>query len=151
MFLVICAVLSLAACTPTGLPAGLTARMDAPGAQLDQAEALNIINQYRASRGATPLTLDANLNIVAQTLANKYATSNTPPKQPDAAAAIRVSAGYTTFAETFSGWRSREADASALNARNHKRMGLGVAYSANSTYGTHWVILFDEGPALVAN
>lgn len=151
MFIVLCAVLSLAACTPTGLPTGLTARMDAPGAQLDRAEALNIINQYRASRGAPALVLDTGLNTMAQTLAAKYATSNTPPKQPDAASAIRVSAGYTNFAETFSGWRSRESDAAALNAPNHKRMGLGVAYSANSTYGTHWVILFDEGFGLVAN
>lgn len=143
MFLVLCAVLSLAACTPTGLPAGLTARMDAPGAQLDRAEALNIINQYRASRGAPAVALDAGLNGQAQALANNYASSNTPPKLPDAAAAIRVSAGYTSFAETFSGWRSRQTDAAALSAPGHGRMGLGVAYAANSTYGTHWVILFD--------
>ena len=139
-------VLGLAACSaPSGLAPGLTARMDAPGAQLDRAEALNIVNQFRATRNAPALIADADLNTQAQTLAAQYASSGNRPAKPDSVAAMRISAGYATFAETFSGWRSTEADARALLDAEHKRAGIGVAYSANSTYGVHWVMLFGGG------
>lgn len=137
---------ALAACSGnTGLAPGLTARMDAPGAQLDRSEAFNILNQFRGSRGVSPLTMDAELNTRAQQLAENYAGSNTRPQKPEGIAALQVSAGYTTFAETFSGWRNVAADAGVLAAPGHSRAGLGVAYSPNSTYGVHWVLLLDDG------
>lgn len=132
----------LAGCSgPSTLPVGLTARMDTPGASLDTAEALNIINQLRSSRGAPALRLDENLNAEARTLAGRYAGSGTAPKKPDNADAILVSAGYANFAETFSGWRSRETNVAELTDSAYSRVGLGVVYSANSTYGVHWVLL----------
>jgi uncharacterized protein YkwD len=144
IFLIIVAALALNACSPQGLAPGLTARMDAPGASLDRAEALNIINQFRATTGAQPLRLDANLNAQAQALAAQYAGSGTAPKKPDNVNAMRVSAGYPSFAETFSGWRSTKTDAAAMSDPANTRAGLGVAYVGNSTYGTHWIILFQS-------
>ena len=38
-----------------GLPAGLVAPMDRPGAVLDRREALNILNSYRSTTGAPAL------------------------------------------------------------------------------------------------
>jgi len=140
--------LSLAACTNGGgLAPGLTARMDAPGAQLDRTEAINIVNQFRTSENAAPLKLTATLNDLAQSLAEQYARTDTAPKRPQQAAAMRVSAGYANFAETFSGWRAANSEASVLADAGYNSAGLGVAYSASSTYGVYWVLLLAPNPA----
>jgi uncharacterized protein YkwD len=142
---------ALAACTgfggggtPTALPAGLSAEMNQPGAQVDTAAALGIINAYRASVGAPALAGDAGLNATAQTLASQYASTGTAPAAPDGIVAMRLSAGYSTFAETFSGWRNSPADAAVLAERGATRAGVAVAYNPNSTYGVHWVLLLDD-------
>lgn len=141
IFIALC-ISALAACSGnTSLAPGLTARMDAPGATLDRAEALNIVNQFRQSRGVPPLNADPALDAEAQQLAATYADNNTHPQKPASAAAMRLSAGYATFAETFSGWRATAADAAALADPAHSRAGLGVAYAGDSTYGVHWVLL----------
>ena len=133
----------LAACSGGGgLAPGLTERMDQPGANLDRAVALNMVNQFRASEATAPLAADSSLDSEAQRLAAEYAASGTVPARPDSIASMRVSAGYSSFAETFSGWRNSAADAEALLAEGHSAAGLGVAYSANSAYGVHWVMLF---------
>jgi len=139
---------TLAACSgfggsgsPTALPVGLSTPMDQPGAQLDAAQALGIVNAYRASVGAPALTADASLTATAQTLANQYASSGIAPAAPGNAVAMRLSAGYSTFAETFSGWRNSPADAAVLAEHGATRAGVAVAYTPNSTYGVHWVLL----------
>lgn len=149
---VLATALSVAACSGGGgsLAPALTARMDQPGAQLDRGQALMLINSLRATRGAAPLTLDASLNQKAQAIAEQYASSGQTPQKPGDVAGMRVSAGYANFAETFSGWRSTEADASALVNPGHRIAGIGVAYNGNSTYGTHWVVLFDTGTSVAS-
>lgn len=139
--------LGLAACSSGGggLAPGLAQRMDQPGAQLDKSEALNLINQYRATRGASPLTLDTDLSNSAQTLASNYASSGAAPKKPEGATGIQVSAGYANFADTFSGWRNNSRDADALADPAHGRAGLAVTYAPNSAYGVHWVLLLAPG------
>ncbi|MDB5561358.1 MAG: SCP-like extracellular protein [Hyphomicrobiales bacterium] len=137
-------VLGLAACmgeTAGGLAPALVARMDAPGANLDRAGALDIVNQYRSTTGSGHLTSDSALETQAQALASQYAASGTAPKKPDGVAAMRVSAGYPTFAETFSGWRNSGADAVVLSTPTATKGGIGVAYNANSGYGVYWVLL----------
>ncbi|WP_052731984.1 CAP domain-containing protein [Devosia geojensis] len=141
----------LAACSafsgggaPAALPAGLSARMDQPGASLDKAQALGLVNAYRASVGAGALTADAGLEAQAQQLANQYAASGTSPRTPEGVAAMRSSAGYATFAETFSGWRNSSPDAAALATAGARRAGLAVAANPNSAYGVHWVLLLGQ-------
>lgn len=139
----------LGACSTTALPTGLTARMDQTGAVLDRAEALTLINQYRAARGVRPLQPDAGLDAQAQALATQYAANSTPPSNPDATIIhMRLSAGYTSFAETFSGWRGISSDADAIADANATIAGLGVAYSPNSAYGVHWVLLLGNNAPL---
>lgn len=133
----------LAACTgSTGLPPGLTARMDQPGAQLDRADAFNIINQFRSGKGVARVASDDSLNTTAQSLASSYAAKSAPPDAPANVKVVRFSAGYPTFAETFSGWRNAVEDADALAAPGVSRAGLGVAYDPNSAYGVYWVLVF---------
>lgn len=123
-----------------GLSAGLTTRMDQPGASLNRADALGIVNQFRVASGASPVTSDTSLDAAAQTLVAQYISTGTPPRQP-AGTIMRTSAGYPTFAETFSGWRNSPADAAAMTDRSARRAGLATRYSADSGYGVYWVLL----------
>ena len=143
--------LTLAACSMGGggsgtaiaLAPGLAARMDQPGASLDRAQAIAIVNAYRATNGLPALTPDAALDGTAQALANQYAQTGTPPWAPQELTVMKLSAGYATFAETFSGWRNSPADAAGLRA-NAARAGVAVAFNPSSTYGVHWVLVLDN-------
>lgn len=138
----------LAGCVggPSGgaLAPGLTAKVNAPGAQMDRGAALSIINQYRSVRGVSALAGDAGLDAQAQTLASQYAATGNPPALPSGLVAMRMSAGYENFAETFSGWRNSPADADAIASANARRAGFAAVYNPNSTYGTHWVMVLAQ-------
>ncbi len=137
--------LVLSACASGALAPGLVARMDAPGATLDRTEALNLINQFRASRGVAPLLADEGLDAAAQRLAQAYAASGRPPSRAGVEVVhMRFSAGYANFAQTFSGWRGRSADADVIADASAGRAGLGVVFSSNSAFGTHWVLLLSK-------
>jgi uncharacterized protein YkwD len=133
----------LAACGETGgaLAPGLVASMDAPGAQLDRGAAFNLLNQYRSTVGVGALTDDPALDTIAQNLAQTYATTGTAPQLPTAAIAVRASAGYTDFAETFSGWRNSPPDAAVLGTASATRAGLAEFYAPNSAYGVYWILV----------
>jgi uncharacterized protein YkwD len=139
----------LAACsgapsTGGGLAPGLVSQINAPGAQMDRQAALGIINQYRATRGVAPLTADPALDAQAQTVAAQYASTGNPPARPAGATDMRLSAGYTNFAETFSGWRNSPADADVLAQGDARRAGFAAVYEPNSAYGAHWVVLLGQ-------
>ncbi len=144
-------VAALAGCTTTmapsgggGLAPGLVAAMDRPSAQLNRAEALGLVNAYRASLNMPALLADPGLDATAQSLAEHYANASTRPSPPAGMIAMPLSAGYGNFAETFSGWRNSPGDARVLADPRARRAGLGVAYNANSSYGVHWVLLLDD-------
>lgn len=127
-----------------GLAPGLTQAVNAPNAQMDRAAALGIVNQYRAVRGVSPLSADGALDSQAQALAGQYAASGTPPSMPSGVSAMRLSAGYTNFAETFSGWRNSPADADVLASAGARRAGFAAVYNPNSAYGAHWVMVLAQ-------
>ncbi len=144
ILMVIGASVLLAACNSapsTGLAPGLTAAMDQPGAQLDRSAALGLINQFRATRGAPGLAGDPSLDAQAEALARQYAETGAAPAKPLGSATIQVSAGYTRFADTFSGWRNSGDGANALAMPTAQRAGLAVVNAPNSAYGTYWVLL----------
>lgn len=126
--------------SPGALSAGLSARMDQPNATLDSQQAIGLINAYRSTRNMPPLVADAGLNGTAQALASQYAQTGTAPSKPQALAQMKLSAGYATFAETFSGWRNNAADAAGLAAPATKA-GVAVAYNPSSSYGIYWVLV----------
>ena len=143
--------LTLAACSMGGgggstaiaLAPGLSARMDQPGASLDRVQAISIINAYRATNGLPALASDAALDGTAQALANQYAQTGTPPASPQGLTVMKLSAGYATFGETFSGWRNSAADAVGLRATATKA-GVAVAFNPTSNYGVHWVLVLGD-------
>ncbi len=126
--------------SPGALAPALSARTDQPNATLASVQAITLINAYRATHNMPPLTADAGLNGTAQALANQYAQTNNAPTKPQALVQMKLSAGYSTFAETFSGWRNNAADAVALTAQATKA-GVAVAYNPSSSYGTYWVLV----------
>lgn len=126
--------------SPGALSAGLSARMDQPNATLDSQQAIGLINAYRATRNMPPLVADAGLNGTAQALASQYAQTGVAPTKPQALVQMKLSAGYATFAETFSGWRNNPADAVGLTAPATKA-GVAVAFNPTSSYGIHWVLV----------
>ena len=130
------------ASTGAALAPALSARMDQPGASLDRASAIGLINAYRATQGLAALTPDPALDGTAQALANQYAQTNTPPRTPQDLNGMKLSAGYATFAETFSGWRNNPADAAGLRT-NATKAGVAVAFNPASTYGIYWVLVVD--------
>lgn len=139
--------IAIAACSPGGgqaLSPGLTARMDQPGAQLNRVEALFLLNDYRRTQGASDVRGDTLLDQQAQTLAAAYARSGQAPAMPGGVTAMRLSAGYGSFAEVFSGWRGVPSDAGVLASPSVRRAGLGVAYEPNSTHGVYWVLLLGQ-------
>ena len=73
-------------------------------------------------------------------LANQYAQTGTAPTKPQNLAQMKLSAGYATFAETFSGWRNNAADAVGLAAPATKA-GVAAAYNPGSSYGIYWVLV----------
>jgi uncharacterized protein YkwD len=144
------AAFALAACSMGGgssaglaLAPGLSARMDQPGAVLDKAQAIGIINAYRATNGLPALQPDLALDGTAQALATQYAQTGTPPATPQGLAGMKLSAGYATFAQTFSGWRNNPADAAGLRV-NASKAGVAMAFNPASTYGIHWVLVLGQ-------
>lgn len=137
------ALMALGACSSGGgaLSPGLAQRMDTPGAQLNRVEALGIVNNYRSQSGAGALTEDASLDAQAQQLATQYAKTGKQPAKPAGVMQIRYSAGYFTFAETFSGWRNSPTDAPALVDKSATKAGVAAIYDAASPYGVYWVIV----------
>ena len=135
---------ALAACSMGGgapLSEGLTTPMNRPGAQLNRVEALFLLNDYRRQNGASDLRGDTVLDSTAQALAQNYAKSGAQPTLPAGATVMRLSAGYATFAEVFSGWRAVPADAAALANQGVSRAGLGVVYEPASVNGVYWVLV----------
>ena len=124
-----------------GMAPGLVASMDTPGATLDRASSLSMINQFRGTTGAGALSDDPALDAQAQSLAQAYAKSDKAPALPPGASGIRASAGYANFAETFSGWRNSPADAAVLGDTKSRRAGLAAVYDAHSTYGVYWILV----------
>ena len=91
--------LGLAACASGGgaLSPGLSARMDKPGAALDRAEAIGIVNHYRQSSGAPALTEDPTLDATAQALAATYMKTGKQPSKPAGAVSpVAQSSGVRT-------------------------------------------------------
>ncbi|WDR01425.1 CAP domain-containing protein [Devosia algicola] len=146
--LVVVTGLAIAACSSGGamtpLHPGLSARMDQPNAVLDRTQAVAIVNAYRTTQGVGPLSNDVGLDGTAQALVNQYASTGTPPKTPSGLIGMKLSAGYSTFAETFSGWRNNPADAMGLTPANATRAGIATAYNGTSGYGVYWVLILDQ-------
>jgi len=120
-------------------------------AHLDVEAARDMISSYRRNRGAAPLTVDPELQRLAEAEAASMALADRPSRAQTVKAAVErlgyadvnanLSAGYHTLAEAFSGWRdSPPHDATMLDQKATK-MGIATAYAPGSKYKVYWALL----------
>jgi uncharacterized protein YkwD len=155
--LLLLAALPLAGCVtesqqpPTDEPA-LYGRLD-QGAQLDPETALSLVNGHRAKAGLPPLKLDPGLDALAHQMADSVAASDrsTAGQVPVFGVARgsdasgyrqqRLSAGYRTLAEAFSGWRDSAQHNELMLSRQAKRMGIAAVDRPGSKYRVYWALI----------
>jgi uncharacterized protein YkwD len=153
------AALTLAACSNSPVPVATTPRfydrLDQPGRKLDLPSSLGMINLYRANNGQPPLATDASLQRLAEAAAARMASENRVLTEADltlpaafAANGIKatsystnLSAGYRTFAETFSGWREAKQQNAHMLMPGPRRAGLAAAWRPGSKYEIFWVLI----------
>jgi uncharacterized protein YkwD len=56
---------------------------------------------------------------------------------------VRVSAGYYTVAEAFSGWRGVPQHDAAMLAPNVSRLGIATALAPNAKYKVYWTLIVE--------
>lgn len=152
--LVLFAALGLAACSGGPKPevSAIYTRLDKSGASIDTNAALSMINAYRQSKRLPPLTEDQALSSEAATIASSAAREDksTFGEMPDMAQGasgssriVRVSAGYYTVAEAFSGWRGVAQHDAAMLAPNATRLGIATALAQNAKYKVYWTLIVE--------
>ena len=134
--------------------------LELPTSRLDVQDAVQIISNYRVSKGLTPVIADPELIILAQNHANAPARDNKVGHEIGGTFADRVktlnsqrsvsvenvSAGYRSFAEAFSGWRdSKRHNANLLN-KKVSRFGIAKAVNSNSKFKVFWTLVMTGEP-----
>ena len=145
---------ALAACsTPpqTQLQDTLYVRLEQAGAQLDPVAGASLINAYRRANGLPPLQLDGELMRAAEVAADRAAredrsTFGEMPQLPLSAgrpAHVKLSAGYLTMAEAFSGWRDVPLYNKALLSRDARSLGIAAIRAPQGKYRVYWALATD--------
>lgn len=145
----------LGACTTdtptTGALPALYLPLASNTAQIDVEAARDMISSYRRNHGAAPLTVDPDLQRLAETEAAAMAAADRPSKAQTVKAAVtrlgyadvnaNLSAGYHTLAEAFSGWRESPPHNATMLDPKASRMGIATAYAPGSKYKMYWALL----------
>jgi uncharacterized protein YkwD len=149
---------AMTGCTESRAPSGdvpsFYRRID-EGAPLDEQAALSLVNAHRARNGMGPLALDPALAAQARQRAAGVAETDTStwgevPKLTPAAVPRggtlrreRVSAGYRTLAEAFSGWRDSPPHNAVLLERGGTRLGIAAVDRPGTKYRVYWAIIVE--------
>lgn len=161
--LLVLAIIALTGCTgrsPESL--AFTRHYDHPGATLDIASTVEIINQYRISQGKNPLTFNPDLAIIAAQSAGTLSQnaslktgqrkSGSLNKRLTSAGIAHQSAheiiagGYVTFARTFSSWRSVPSQSKILLDDSLTSFAIATHYSGQTSLGIYWVFIGISAP-----
>ena len=154
------AALPLAGCggtTGTSSQPAFYTNLAQSGARLNEADARNMINGYRAANGAPEVQLSSALTTLARSYAAALASEarTAPAVRPDGRLKSRlisvgynaaeveesVTAGYHTFAEAFSGWRDSPPHRKVMLMQGATEMGIAAAYAPNTKYKVYWVLI----------
>ncbi len=120
-------------------------------AHLDTEAARDMISSYRRNHGAAPLTVDPELQKLAETEVAAMAAADRPSRAQTVKSAVtrlgyedvnaNLSAGYHTLAEAFSGWRESPPHNATMLDPQAGRMGIATAYAPGSKYKVYWALL----------
>lgn len=154
------ALAAVAACARAPEPPAFYRDLGAPGARVDAAAALSLVNDYRAKEGLPPLVLDRTLVDLARAQAEALAQADSvrlslaADRALDARLAAagyeasraveNTSAGYRTLAEAFSGWRDSDRHDRNMRDPDANRFGIATAYAPDSKYRVFWTAIFAE-------
>ncbi|WP_186417993.1 CAP domain-containing protein [Bosea sp. CS1GBMeth4] len=126
----------------------------------DPAEAVRILNAYRAGKGLGPVRLDPTLTAMAQRQAEAMAaaddlshgaagsfTSRVHAAGLDAVrAAENLGAGYYSTQEAFEGWKKSSGHEANLSMPQATRIGIALAKNPQTRYGTWWTLVLAGEP-----
>ncbi|RXT52874.1 hypothetical protein B6S44_19205 [Bosea sp. Tri-44] len=126
----------------------------------DPAEAMRILNAYRAGKGLGPVRLDSTLTAMAQRQSDAMAagdnlshdaagsfTSRVHGAGLDAArAAENLGAGYYSTQEAFDGWKKSSGHEANLSMPQATRIGLALAKNPQTRYGAWWTLVLAGEP-----
>ena len=129
------------------------------GKPVDAAAAASLLTDYRVARGLSPLSVDEQLNRIAQDQANAMAKADTLSHEVggrnfmtrmkasgyNASKAVEnVRAGYHTLAEAFSGWRDSPSHNKNMLEPGVTRMGIATANAPKSKYTVYWALVLAQ-------
>ena len=121
-------------------------------------EVIDLVNAERASQGLHPLSADDNLATAARDHSEDMGLQNyfshtsldgrtVPDRISDAGYSYNtygenIAAGYQTPEAVIDGWMSSSGHRANILNPNFCDIGVGYAYTANSTYGHYWTQVF---------
>jgi uncharacterized protein YkwD len=125
---------------------------------VDQAEALAMVSEYRREHGLNGLQLDptlegaaasqafamASANELSHTVAGTLAQRLRAARVPPGAADENVSGGYNSIQSALTGWRKSPPHNANLLDPKMRRMGIGSAYAADSRYHQYWSLILAD-------
>jgi len=143
--------------TSTRAPKGALADRDYSAARLDPELALKLINDYRASKGLSPLKLDARLTIAAKMQSkdlartdriSHYGSDGSSPwdriKRSGYEARIaaeNVGTGQATLEEVFKGWTESPGHNRNLLLPGAHDMGIALVADPKTEFKTFWTLV----------
>jgi len=126
----------------------------------DPAEAVRILNAYRAGKGLGPVRLDSTLTAMAQRQSDAMATGDN--LSHDAAgsftsrvhgagldavrAAENLGADYYSTQEAFDGWKKSSGHEVNLSMPQATRIGIALAKNPQTRYGAWWTLVLAGEP-----
>lgn len=126
----------------------------------EPAEAVRILNGYRAGKGLGPVRLDPALTAMAQRQADAMAAGDN--LSHDAAgsftarvhaagldtvrAAENLGAGYYSTQEAFDGWKKSSGHEANLSMPQATRIGIALAKNPQTRFGAWWTLMLAADP-----
>jgi uncharacterized protein YkwD len=128
--------------------------------KVEPAEAVRILNAYRAGKGLGPVRLDPALTAMAQRQADAMAagdnlshdaagsfTARVHGAGLDAArAAENLGAGYFSTQEAFDGWKKSSGHEANLSMPQATRIGIALAKNPQTRFGAWWTLMLAADP-----
>lgn len=152
-------VAALAGCSSTVTPPppstpGVYQSMSQPGAVLDRRAAAEMVSAFRTANGLSPVSLDSDLNRMAEEQATAMARADKLShsvagsfKDRIARSGIRnggmaenIGAGHDTLADAFTGWRASPPHMKNMLMAKAGRMGIAAVRAPNSRYEVFWAM-----------
>jgi uncharacterized protein YkwD len=138
-------------------PKGALDDRDYSKAKLDSAEALTLINGYRAEKGLKPLKLDPLLVVAAKSHSrdlakhdriSHYGSNGSSPWDRVAAAGYKarlaaenVGTGQVTLSEVVKGWKASDGHNKNLLLPEAEHMGIALVQDTKTEFKTFWTLV----------